>query len=257
MLPIVTEFLDRFPEVRVALTLLDRTVDLVDEGFDVAVRIGVLAERSAVATRIGAMRHIVVASPNLARRGTPQVPADLEAHAVVAFSGIAGVEHWLFRTATGQANIAIQPRLVVTTAEAAMDAARTGLGLTRVLSYQVAEDVARGSLLRVLPAYEGGEVPIHMVYPGGRHPRRSCARSSTSARPACAVAAPLWSERSIPDCVELFQGTLISCDRIGSKRRRLRRDHRSSQTGVRFSTNAEIPSSASSVIMFLSMISLA
>ena len=127
VLPIVTEFLDRFPEVLVALTLLDRTVDLVDEGFDIAVRIGVLAESSAVATRVGAVRRIVVASPDyLARRGTPQVPADLEAHAVVAFSGIAGVEHWLFRAATGEANIAIQPRLVVTTAEAAMDAARTG-----------------------------------------------------------------------------------------------------------------------------------
>ena len=171
VLPIVTEFLDRFPEVLVALTLVDRTVDLVDEGFDIAVRIGVLAESSAVATRVGAVRRIVVASPDyLARRGTPQVPADLEAHAVVAFSGIAGVEHWLFRAATGEANIAIQPRLVVTTAEAAMDAARTGVGLTRVLSYQAAEDVARGSLLRVLPAYEGDEVPIHLVYPGGRHP---------------------------------------------------------------------------------------
>jgi len=171
VLPIVTEFLDRFPEVLVALTLLDRTVDLVDEGFDIAVRIGVLAESSAVATRVGSVRRIVVASPDyLARRGTPQVPADLEAHAVVAFSGIAGVEHWLFRAATGEVSIAIQPRLVVTTAEAAMDAARTGVGLTRVLSYQAADDVARGSLLRVLPAYEGDEVPIHLVYPGGRHP---------------------------------------------------------------------------------------
>jgi DNA-binding transcriptional LysR family regulator len=206
VLPIVTEFLDRFPEVLVALTLLDRTVDLVDEGFDIAARIGVLAESSAVATRVGAVRRIVVASPDyLARRGTPQVPADLEAHAVVAFSGIAGVEHWLFRAATGEASIAIQPRLVVTTAEAAMDAARTGLGLTRVLSYQAAEDVARGSLLRVLPAYEGDEVPIHVVYPGGRHPPPKLRAFLDFSTPACAVAAPLWSKRSIPDCVELFR----------------------------------------------------
>jgi len=103
------------------------------------------AERT-LATRVGAVRRIVVASPDyLARRGTPQVPADLEAHAVVAFSGIAGVEHWLFRAATGEVSIAIQPRLVVTTAEAAMDAARTGVGLTRVLSYQAADDVARAA----------------------------------------------------------------------------------------------------------------
>lgn len=171
VLPIVTEFLDRFPEVQAALALVDRPVDLVEEGLDVAVRIGALGESSAVATRVGALRRIVVASPDyLARRGTPQRPADLTDHAVVAFSGIAGVEHWVFREAAGDENVAIRPRLVVSTAEAAIDAARAGFGLTRVLSYQAAEDVARGSLRRVLPGYEGDEVPIHLVYPGGRHP---------------------------------------------------------------------------------------
>ena len=171
VLPIVTEFLDRFPEVRAALALVDRPVDLVEEGLDVAVRIGALGESSAVATRVGALRRIAVASPDyLARRGTPQRPADLTDHDVVAFSGIAGVEHWVFREAAGDVNVAIRPRLVVSTAEAAIDAARAGFGLTRVLSYQAAEDVARGSLLRVLPGYEGDEVPIHLVYPGGRHP---------------------------------------------------------------------------------------
>ena len=171
VLPIVTEFLDRFPEVQAALALVDRPVDLVEEGLDVAVRIGALGESSAVATRVGALRRIVVASPDyLARRGTPQRPADLTDHDVVAFSGIAGVEHWVFREAAGDVNVAIRPRLVVSTAEAAIDAARAGFGLTRVLSYQAAEDVARGSLLRVLPGYEGDEVPIHLVYPGGRHP---------------------------------------------------------------------------------------
>jgi DNA-binding transcriptional LysR family regulator len=171
VLPIVTEFLDRFPEVQAALALVDRPVDLVEEGLDVAVRIGALGESSAVATRVGALRRIVVASPDyLARRGTPQRPADLTDHDVVAFSGIAGVEYWVFREAAGDVNVAIRPRLVVSTAEAAIDAARAGFGLTRVLSYQAAGDVARGSLLRVLPGYEGDEVPIHLVYPGGRHP---------------------------------------------------------------------------------------
>ena len=99
------------------------------------------------------------------------MPADLEAHAVVAFSGIAGVEHWLFRAATGEASIAIQPRLVVTTAEAAMDAARAGVGLTRVLSYQAAERCRPTAHCCVCcRGYEGDEVPIHLVYPGGRHP---------------------------------------------------------------------------------------
>jgi len=171
VLPIVTEFLARFPEVSVALTLLDRTVDLVEEGLDVAVRIGALPESSAVASRVGVLRRVVVASPDyLAQNGTPRVPADLGAHAIVAFSGIGGVERWQFRGAAGETSVAIKPRLVVTTAEAAVDAARAGFGLTRLLSYQAAEDIARGSLLRVLQAYEGDELPVHLLHPGGRHP---------------------------------------------------------------------------------------
>jgi DNA-binding transcriptional LysR family regulator len=171
VLPIVTEFLDRFPDVSVTLNLLDRPVDLVEEGLDIAVRIGPLAESSALATRVGAVRRIVVASPRyLAQRGTPKVPADLSQHLVVAFSGIAGVERWVFHDASGETSVAIRARLVVTTAEAALDAVRAGFGITRVLSYQAADDIARGSLLRLLSHHEGDELPIHFLYPGGRHP---------------------------------------------------------------------------------------
>jgi len=171
VLPIVTEFLGRFADVSVALILIDRPVELVEEGLDVAVRIGVLAESSAVATRVGAVRHIVVASPTyLAQHGTPQTPADLGVHAVVAFSGVAGVERWIFRNETRETSVAIRPRLIVTTAEAALDVVRADFGITRVLSYQAADDIARGSLLRLLPAHEGLELPIHLLYPGGRHP---------------------------------------------------------------------------------------
>src|SRR5215475_7902890 len=130
VLPIVTEFLGRFADVSVALSLIDRPVDLVEEGHDVAVRIGALAESSAVATRVGA-------------------------HVVVAFSGVAGVQHWVFRNAAGETSVPIRPRLIVTTAEAALDAARAHFGITRVLSYQAADDIARGSLRRLLSAHEG------------------------------------------------------------------------------------------------------
>lgn len=171
VLPIVTEFLVRFPDVSVALSLLDRPVDLVEEGLDVAVRIGALAESSAVAARVGTVRRIVVASPDyVARHSTPQAPAGLEAHAVVAFSGIGGVEHWIFDNTAGEGSVSIKPRLIVTTAEAALDAVRAGFGITRVLSYQAADDIARGSLLRLLSAYEGEDLPIHLLYPGGKHP---------------------------------------------------------------------------------------
>jgi DNA-binding transcriptional LysR family regulator len=171
LLPIVIEFLRRFPDVSVALSLLDRPVDLVDEGLDIALRIGALAESSLVATRAGAVRRIVVASPAyLSRHGRPQAPADLTAHAVVAFSGIAGIERWTFRQDDRELNATITPRLVVNTAEAALDAARADFGITRVLSYQAADDIVRGSLLRLLAGYEGDELPIHLIYPGGRHP---------------------------------------------------------------------------------------
>jgi DNA-binding transcriptional LysR family regulator len=169
--PIVVEFLARFPDVSVALTLLDRPVDLVEEGLDAAVRIGALAESSAVATRVGAVRRIVVAAPDyLARHGTPRAPADLATHAIIAFSAISGAERWAFDHPSGEASVAVKPRLVVTTAEAAVDTARGGFGITRVLSYQAADDIARGVLRRLLRAHEGDDIPIHLIYPGGRHP---------------------------------------------------------------------------------------
>jgi len=169
VLPIVTEFLGRFAEVSVALSLIDRPVDLVEEGLDVAVRIGALAESSAVATRVGAVRRIVVASPGyVTQHGTPLSPGDLGAHAVIAFSG--GADHWVFRNEQRETSIAIRPRLAVTTAAAALDAVGAGFGIARVLSYQAAADISRGSLLRLLAPYEGDELPIHLLYPGGRHP---------------------------------------------------------------------------------------
>ena len=168
-LPIVTEFLGRFAEVSVALSLIDRPVDLVEEGLDVAVRIGALAESSAVATRVGTVRRIVVASPGyVTQHGTPLSPGDLGAHAVIAFSG--GADHWVFRNEQRETSIAIRPRLAVTTAAAALDAVGAGFGIARVLSYQAAADISRGSLLRLLAPYEGDELPIHLLYPGGRHP---------------------------------------------------------------------------------------
>ena len=171
VVPIITEFLARFTDVSVVLTLLDRPVDLVEEQLDVAIRIGALPEGSAIATRIGAVHRVVVAAPDyLASHGMPHAPADLEAHDVVAFAGISGIDRWLFRGKAGTANVAVRPRLVVTTAEAAIDAARAGSGITRVLCYQAADDLVRGALLRLLSDYEGDELPIHMLYPGGRYP---------------------------------------------------------------------------------------
>jgi DNA-binding transcriptional LysR family regulator len=170
VLPIVTEFLANFSNVSVALTLLDRPVDLVEEDLDVAIRIGALAEGSAIATRVGAVHRVVVAAPAyVTERGMPRLPDDLADHAVIAFAGISAIDRWLFSGDANETKAAIRPRLVVTTAEAAIDAARSGAGITRVLCYQAADDLARGSLLRLLADHEGDELPIHVLYPGGRH----------------------------------------------------------------------------------------
>jgi DNA-binding transcriptional LysR family regulator len=168
VLPLVTDFLGQYPEVSVRLALLDRPVDLVEDGLDVAIRIGALADTSAIAVRVGEMRRIAVAAPGyLKRRGRPRSPADLARHDVIAFAGIDRVERWRF---AGGVEARIKPRLVVNTAEAAIDAAVAGFGITRVLSYQAADALSDRRLVRLLREQEAGATPVHVVYPEGRHP---------------------------------------------------------------------------------------
>jgi DNA-binding transcriptional LysR family regulator len=168
VLPLVTDFLAQFPEVSVRLALLDRSVDLVEEGLDAAIRIGTLADTSAIATRVGALRRVAVAAPGyLKRRGRLKIPRELAAHDVIAFSGMDGTERWRF---AGGVEAPIKPRLIVNTAEAAIDAAVSGFGVTRVLSYQAVDRLADKSLIRLLREHEGDEIPVHVVYPDGRHP---------------------------------------------------------------------------------------
>lgn len=168
VLPLVTDFLGQYPEVSVRLALLDRPADLVEDGLDVAIRIGTLADTSAIAVRVGEMRRIAVASPDyLKRRGRPKSPADLAGHDVIAFAGIDRVERWRF---AGGVEARIKPRLIVNTAEAAIDAAVAGFGITRVLSYQAADPLSDRRLVRLLREQEAGATPVHVVYPEGRHP---------------------------------------------------------------------------------------
>jgi DNA-binding transcriptional LysR family regulator len=169
--PIVTAFLARFPDVNVRLLLLDRPIDLLDEGIDVAVRIGVLPDTSAIATQVGAVRRVVVAAPSyLARNAAPSTPADLSRHTVISFTGIGGAERWQFVGDGGDAAVKVTPRLTVSTAEAALDAAVDGFGITRLLSYQAAEGLAEGTLVQLLSAHEIRDLPVHLLYPAGRHP---------------------------------------------------------------------------------------
>lgn len=165
VLPVVLEFLKAHGEIDVRLALADHVVNLLEERVDLAVRIGELPDSSLVATRLGAIRRVVCASPAyFAARGTPQHPADLAGHDCIAFEGVVSASVWNF----GGESIAIHSRLVVNTAEAAIDAAVAGIGVTRVLSYQAAEALERGALALALENFEPPPSPVSLVHAGGR-----------------------------------------------------------------------------------------
>lgn len=163
--PIVTAFLDAEPLVSVDLALSDRNADLIDEGIDVAVRIGTLQDAALMAQRVGTIGRVLAASPAyLARYGTPAVPEDLAAHETVLFAPFGGAPEWRFADRT----VAIMPRLTVNAAEAAVAAAVAGRGITLALSYQVADELAHGQLVRLLPEHEAPSSPVHFVFPSAR-----------------------------------------------------------------------------------------
>src|SRR3984957_20129798 len=168
VLPVMIDFLRAYAEIAIRLTFADHTINLLEEHVDVAVRIGALPDSSLVATRLRALRRIVCASPDyFAARGVPKTPADLAAHDAVAFEGVSGAL-WRFTQAKAEKSVAVRARLVVNTAEAAIDAAVAGLGVTRVLSYQAADALRDGRLALALPEFEPEPSPVHLVHTGGR-----------------------------------------------------------------------------------------
>ena len=169
VLPIVTEFLKAYPEIDIRLTLSDRTVSLIEDRIDAAIRIGSVSDSSLVALKVGAVRRVACASLEyLAARGVPKMPADLSGHDCVTFEGLQSADAWLFPGKRGERPIAIRSRLAVTTAEAAIDAAVAGLGITCLLSYQAAPALESGALVAVLRAFEPPPFPVHIVHSGGR-----------------------------------------------------------------------------------------
>jgi DNA-binding transcriptional LysR family regulator len=162
VVPVVARLLADYPDVDVRLELTDRYLDLIDEHVDVALRIGTLPDSRLVATRVGQVRTVACASPAyLEKHGTPRKPADLAAHDCVTFAMIGGAQSWVFRDAE---TVRVRSRLTVNTAEAAIDAAIAGVGIARVLSYQVAELVRGGALDVVLRKHEPAPAPVNIVY---------------------------------------------------------------------------------------------
>jgi DNA-binding transcriptional LysR family regulator len=172
VLPVVVEFLKAHPRLDVRLALDDRNVEMIDAGIDVAVRIGSLPDSSLVATRAGSIRSLTCASPDYLReRGCPARPEDLASHDCITFSVLASPERWSFPSGRGTRSVAVRSRLAVTTAEAAIDAAAAGLGVTRVLSYQAASAIAAGRLVPILERFEPAAVPVNVLHGEGRAPR--------------------------------------------------------------------------------------
>jgi DNA-binding transcriptional LysR family regulator len=165
VLALVSEFLSRYPRIDVRMLLLDRPVDLIEEGIDIAVRIGHLPDSMLIATRVGAVRQIVCASPAyLAAHGKPERREELGVHACITFMARDARDRWTFTDGKKQERVRVHSRLTVNTAEAAIDAARAGVGIARVLSYQAAAALADGSLEEILRGADSTELPVSLLH---------------------------------------------------------------------------------------------
>ncbi|WP_240755998.1 LysR family transcriptional regulator [Pandoraea sp. XY-2] len=167
VLPVVAQFLAQYPEIDINLVLTDRVVHLMDEHTDVALRIGDLPDSTLVATGIGEVRRVICGSPGyFGVHGVPSTPGDLSGHACITFEVLASRRAWVFGAGRGEQSVPIRSRLTVNTAEAAISAAVLGVGLVRVLSYQVAQALQDDTLRVVLDNFEAAPLPVYLVHKG-------------------------------------------------------------------------------------------
>ncbi len=179
VLPVVIGLLREQPALSIRLTLSDRIVSLVEEGVDIAVRIGALTDSALIAVRIGEVRRLLAASPGyLARRGVRTTLPELAQHDLIAFESIASTDEWHI----GETSLRLEPRLWANSADAAVAAAEAGLGITRALSYQLRAALAAGRLVAVLPEHDPPPDPIHLVYPARRQGSANVAAFLAAAR---------------------------------------------------------------------------
>ncbi|MGY2049951.1 LysR family transcriptional regulator [Methylobacterium sp. JK268] len=167
VLPIVTDYLDAYPTMAARTLFVDRPVNIVEEGIDVAIRIGHLPDSGFTAVKVGDVRRVVCGAPAyFEKHGVPTVPADLRHHRIAASTGAWPSSDWRFGR---DERVSVHPALESNTNEAAIAAAVTGWGLTRVLHYQIGPALREGRLRIVLAEYEEPPLPIHVLHPEGRH----------------------------------------------------------------------------------------
>ncbi len=169
VLPVLGDFLASHPLVGARTLFVDRNVNLLDEGLDVAVRIGELPDSSLTAIRCGTVRQIVFAAPDyLDRRGWPQRPGDLKDHSIIQSVAVSEASRWRFQHNGKDLDVPVEPRARLNTNDAVVDMALAGHGISRLLSYQVAEHIAAGKLERLLHDFEPPPLPIHILHLEGR-----------------------------------------------------------------------------------------
>jgi DNA-binding transcriptional LysR family regulator len=167
VVPVVAEFLAHYPEIDVNLVLTDRVVHMMDEQVDVAVRIGELPDSTFMATAVGSVRRVICGSPSyFAAHGVPAKPRDLAAHDCITFEVLASKRAWAFGSGKSELSVPVHSRLAVNTAEAAITAATLGVGLVRVLSYQVADALRDQALRVVLDTFESSPLPVSLMHKG-------------------------------------------------------------------------------------------
>ena len=187
--PVVAEFLIGHAEINIELLLLDRVVDLVEEGMDVAVRVAKLPDSSMIAHRIGEVRRVIVASPAFIQaNGLPKAPTDLRNQRCVSFTGVVSPAHWSFGEGRKQTQVPVKNALVTNQIDAGVLACVLGAGFGRFNDYHVLDEMKAGKLLRILQKFEGDPIPASIVYPSARH-------QSPNVRSFVSFAQPRLTER--------------------------------------------------------------
>jgi len=169
VMPIITDYLRENPAINIKALFYDRVSNLLEEGLDVAIRIGELRDSSLYAIKVGSVRRVLCASPAyLKSAGIPTTPDDLKQHEIILASAIESSLNWNFCSAANKQSVRVESRLYCSQIGAAVQAAVRGFGIARLMSYQVGEEFNNGKLQRLLPDYEPDPLPVNIVHLAGR-----------------------------------------------------------------------------------------
>lgn len=169
VMPIIMAYLRAYKQTTVSALFVDRVVNLLEEGLDVGLRIGVLPDSSLRAIRVGQVRRVVCAAPAyLEKHGIPKTPADLSDHQIIDATAVSAGAEWTFVKGKEKIGVKLSPRIRVNTNDGAIEAAKGGFGLARLISYQIASELAAGKIKTVLSAYEEAPLPVHVIHREGR-----------------------------------------------------------------------------------------